>query len=208
MSSSDEREIIFAHALKDQEHLKTTLEISFAFPELRKRIIHDFLDSLEEFVLDMLGHPNESEWRFIIDEYHHDLRKSPLEKYRRFGFGKTSWRRQYGVALEPHKDSACDVRIGVWREYNQTTKMGAPRFQPNGLLREELNNKIRNGGDTLNDWWEWSHFLDAPYRNWDTKEALIKLYNGEAVRYIGDELVSIIKVAEQFIDEHVKQNSQ
>ena len=209
MPSSSEEEIILEHALSNQEDLDTTLDIAFAFSELRRRIIVGFLEKLGTFVLDEFRRrsDDESEWEIVIDDYHRDLRSSPLEKYLRFGFGKTSWRRQYGVALEPHKDNACDVRIGVWREYNQTTKMGAPRFQPNGLLRDELNHRIRNGGTNDNPYWEWHYALDAPYRNWNTKEALIKLYNGQkAVEDLGQYFVSIIEKAAPIIDKHVRKS--
>ena len=208
MPSSDEREIILEHALKNQENLETTLDIGFAFSELRRRIIVGFLEKLGTFVLDELRQHSDdgSEWEIVIDDYHRDLRSSPLEKHLRFGFGKTSWRRRYGVALEPHKDNACEVIIGVWREYNKKTKRGARRFQPQDHLRKELNHKIRNVGTNDNPYWEWHHALDVPYRNWNTKETLIKLYNGEAVEKRGQEFVRILKVAERIIDEHVQKS--
>ena len=201
MSSSSEREIekiILEHALKDQENLATTLDIGFAFPELRKRIIVGFLDKLERFVLENLGDLDATEWKVSGN-----LRCSPLERYAFFSFGKEKWENQYGVGLQPQEANAGHVIIGVWRQYDDKTKEGAPRFQPEDLLYKKLN-KIRQG--KYNNYWEWYHDLDTPYRNWNRKEALIKLHNGEAVKYLGQYLVEIIKVAEQVIDDHVGQS--
>ena len=201
MSSSSEREIILEYALK-KENLGTTLDIGLAFPALRERIIVGFLDKLEKFVLDKLKQrPDASEWGIFIEDDDHDLRKPPLKRYQYFGFGKTSWKKQYGVALQPQSDNAGDVIIGIWRQYDEKTGTGVRRID---LLFQELNN-IRNGKHS--DWWEWYHFLEDLYRNWNTKEALIKLHNGEAVEYLGQYLVNIIEVAAPIIDAHVRGSS-
>ena len=198
MAMRNEREITLAHAL-ERENLGTTLDIGLAFPALRERIIVGFLDKLEKFVLDKLKQrPDASEWGIFIEDDDHDLRKPPLKRYQYFGFGKISWKKQYGVALQPQSDNAGDVIIGIWRQYDEKTGTGVQRID---LLFQELNN-IRNGKHS--DWWEWYHFLEDPYRNWNTKEALIKLHNGEAVEHIGSKLGQIINVAAPIIDEHVR----
>ena len=208
MPSSIERDIILKHALSNPENLETTLDIGLALSDLREKIIKGFLDQLEESVLGQLNQRSDkSEWEIVIDAYHHNLRESPLKRYLRFGFGKESWGNQYGVALEPLKDNACEVIVGVWRRYDEKTKKGAQRFQPKDHLRKELNHKIRNGRTNGDPYWEWHHPLDDPYRNWNTKEALIKLHNGEAVEYIGKKFVEIINKAAPIIDAHVRGSS-
>ena len=203
MPSSTERDIILEHALRNQENLETTLDIGLAFLALRERIIVGFLDKLEKFVLDKLKQrPDASEWGIFIEGDDHDLRKPPLKRYQYFGFGKQSWKKQYGVALQPQSDNARDVIIGIWRQYDEKTGTGVRRID---LLFHELNN-IRNGKHS--DWWEWYHFLEDPYRNSNTKEALIKLYNGEAVEKLGQDLVRIINLAAPIIDRHVQEASQ
>ena len=198
MPSSTERDIILEHALRNQENLETTLDIGFAFSELRKRIIVGFLDKLKGFVLEKLGDPDKSKWK-VNDDSDDSLRNCPLEQYKAFSFGKKSWK-NHGVALESQKDG--NVIIDVWR------KPSVPRFQPEDLLRKELNHSVRQGqGAPSNKYWEWYHYLDDPYRNWNTKETLIKLYNGEAVEKLGQDLVRIIEVAEPIIDAHVQKSS-
>ena len=205
MSNSSERKnigeskMILEHALASEKNLKTTLDIGLAFSDLKEKIIHDFLDKLEKFVLEKLQedpsqYPNASEWIVTCES----LRHSPLEKYKKFMFGKDMWKNQYGVALEPQGDDACGVILGVWRESDETKNIG-PRFRQEDLSK--LNN-IRSGKTT--NCYEWHYYLDLPYPNWNTKEALIKLHDGEAVEPIGKELVEIIKVAEPIIDKHVR----
>ena len=206
MSSSSEREIILEYALRNQENLGTTLDICLTFHALRERIIVGFLDKLEKFVLDKLKQrPDASEWGISIEDDDHDLRKSPLNRYWYFGFGKKSWKKQYGVALQPQSANACDVIIGIWRQYDEKTKKGAPKFQPEDLLKKALVDEIRNGKRTK--YWEWCHLLEDT-QNWNTKEALIKLHNGEAVKVIGPYLMKIIKVAAPIIDGHIRGSSK
>ena len=202
MSGLSDRDILLEHALSNQKNLEIMLNINFELDELRKRIITGFLDKLEEFVLDKLKpRSDSSEWEIVIDADHRNLRESPLEKCLRFGFGKNSWENQYGVALEPQQDNAGDVRIGVWRWYDEANDTGAPRFEPEEL--KELN-KIRPGGN--NNWWEWHYLLDAPYRDWGTKDGLVKLkfHENEALNHIGQKLVKIIEVMAPIIDARVQ----
>ena len=210
MSSSNESKIILKHALESKENLETALLINSAFNgDLRGQIIAGFLNELEKYVLAELKQRSDGlEWGTIIDTDHRDLRDVPLKRWQRFGFGKTSWKKRYGVALEPQNVSAHDVIIGVWREYNETTKKGAPRFQPEDRLWEILNDRIGRTGE-LNAWWEWYCYLDDPYRHWGTKDGLIrlKLHEDEAVRHIGQELIRIIEVAAPIIDKHVRGSS-
>lgn len=206
MGDSIERNLIFNHALENEKNLEIVFKINSAFDdklELHRRIIVQFLDKLEKFVLNELGDPDMLEWDVNKDK---PLLDSPLDQYNHFSFRKKSWGTLYGVGLQPHEANACEVIIGVWRQYNETTRRGARRFTPRDRLTRELNAKIRNGDPNGNPHWEWCHPLDAPYRNWNTKEALIKLYNGEAAQQIGQKLVDIIKVAAPIIDKHVQKS--
>ena len=198
-----ERMMILEHAL-EKENLETALDIGFAFDDLRERIIVGFLSKLEKSVLGILRQRRDgSEWHVSGN-----FRCSPLESYASFSFGKKTWGNQYGVALQSHAANACEVIIGVERWYDDKTNKGARRFQPKDHLRKKLNHKIRNGVANDNRYWEWRHHLDDPYRNWNGKETLIKLHNGEAVKVIGLYLVKIIKVAAPIIDRHVQGSSK
>ena len=197
-----ENKMILEHALASEDNLKTALEINSAFNgDLDRRIFVGFLDKLEEFVLDKLRQqlPDASEWEVIVV----DLRRSPFDKSTDFSFGKRSWGTQYRVALEPKKDNACDVILGVWREEN------TPRFQPENLLKQALDRTIGEGNNNNDKGWEWFQHLKDPYRNWGTKDGLIRLkfHEDEAIKHIGEKLVDIIKVAAPIIDEHVQKFS-
>lgn len=203
MSMENERETILKHAQESEENLKTALDIGFAFSELQngglqnsefqKRIIVGFLNKLGKFVVDKLGDPDESRWKVNDDS----LRDSPLKKDKIFSFGEKSWEDQYGVALSADTSNACDVLIGVWTKDNKKVQ---ELFK---LLKEKLDDSSRKKGKK-EDPWGWYYHLDPPYLYWNTKETLIKLYNGEAVKHIGEELVKTIKVAAPIIDKHVR----
>ena len=204
MPSSTERDIILEHALRNQENLETALDIVFSFPGLQEQIIVGFLNKLEKFVLDELGDPDGSKWKVNNGS----LRDSPLGKGKVFSFGNKSWGDQYGVALAPEKGNVREVAIGA---YGRTTK---PRV---GRLKETLDAilkaldatiKLRETDEDENGLLHWRYsYPDAPYRDWNTKDALIKLYNGKAVEDLGPDLVQIINVAAPIIDKHVRRSS-
>ena len=195
MAMRNKKEITLAHALA-RENLETALDINSAFNgELHDRIIVDFLKKLEEFVLEELRNcfGKLDEWeidRFLVGS---------SAAHKTFGFKKKAWKGQYAVILVPQKNNACDFRIGVWREKS------TPRFQPEDSLKQALDDTIGPGNN--NDHWEWYRSLNEPYMNWNQKDALIKLYNGEAVEYLGQYLVNIIEVAAPIIDKHVRRTS-
>lgn len=207
MSMGNEKKIILEHAL-EEKYLETALDINSAFNgNLHGQVIVGFLNKLEKSVLAKLKQRSDGlEWVTIIDTNHRNLREFPLKQYQRFGFGKTSWEMRFGVALEPQDVNAHDVIMGVWRKYNQSTKEGAPRFQPEDRLRAILNDRTERTGEH-NDWWEWYSYLNEPYRSWGTdhnRTIRLKLQEDEAVEHVGKELVQIIKVAAPIIDEHVR----
>lgn len=192
MSGSTERDTILKHAL-EKENLETALDINSAFKgDLHGQIIVGFLAELKKYVLDTLGDLDEREWQ--LDK---NLVDSPLQAHKSFGLKKNAWNGQYAVILAPQQNDARDFRIGVWKQKDEPS-------QPS--LKSKLDDTFSRNGDA-NNWWEWYHYLDAPYRNWNTKEALIKLHDGEAVEPIGQEFVEIIKVAARIIDTHVQKSS-
>ena len=192
MSSSSEREIILEHALKNQENLKIALDVGFAFNDLRKEIIVDFLDGLRNFVLGKLGDHDDSLWHVNDDS----LYRFPLKNNYYFSFEKKSWGERHGVGLQLHKNEAF---IGVWRPD------GVPKID---LLKQTLDKKIKPGGH--DKWYEWYCYLEDPYRNWGATDGFIRLKfpNGKAVKHIGQELVQVIKAAAPIIDEHVRESSK
>ena len=96
--------------------------------------------------------------------------------------------------------------MGVWKNNDPN-----PIFNEEDRLRKTLSelsaNFARHRGREPSEWndmVEWYCCLKAPYQNWNTKEALIKLHNDEeTVRDLGSALVKIIRV----IDEHVRRTS-
>ena len=206
MAMRNEREIIRTHAL-EKGNLEIALDINFAFNgDLHGQIIAGFLNKLKEFVLDKLRQsPDRSKW----DVNNETLLDSPLPNYADFSFGKMSWEKQYGVGLQlqqPPKDNEDKTRkviIGVWKPEDD--------LWPGELeerLRNKLNRRLGREGKKPTKNWLWYYYLDDdPYGNWNGKDALIKLYNGQkAVKDLGQKLVEIIEEAAPIIDEHVQES--
>ena len=210
MSNSSERKMIVEHALENKENLEIALDINSAFKgELHGQIIIGFLNKLENFVLDELQQqrPDASkEWCINND----GLRQHPRKRDEQFSFGKVSWGNRHGVILSPADYDACAFAMGVW-----TKDTPKPIFNEEDRLRKKLTDQTAKFDgikveptEWTDKWredkhWVWHCCLKSPYRNWNTKEALIKLQNDEkTVHDLGSALVKIIKA----IDEHVRKS--
>ena len=208
MSMRNEEKKILDHALENEKNLKIALDINSAFEgNLNKKIIKDFLNKLKDFVLDKLGDPDMSQWA-LTNSY--SLFNSPLKSEQMFGFKKKEWEDQewkdqndkndkYSVVLVPGSDDACGFEICVFKHRD------APRVMPEGYLWKTLNKRFGES-EKPTAWWEWHRPLHDRYRNWGTKDGLLRLrfHEDEAVKHIGQDLVNIIEVAAPIIDEHVK----
>ncbi len=174
-----------------------------------------FLRGFMDYVLDTFPHPHYRQWVCEIIKYRflNKLKKrficpngSPeasqwhingclLEdpdpwnnEHAHFSLIKNSWGNRYGVGFQPW-----DNCIGVWRISSVESVRG---------LKQALDMEIMEGEN--DNEWEWYRKLESPYDNLLSKNALIKMYSGEAVEYFAEYLERIIHIAEPIIDEHVR----
>ena len=97
------------------------------------------------------------------------------------GFAKKSWNRRYGIGIQLYGDK---FSVGVYKA--EASQNQIPQ------LWETLNDKVRLG--IHEPWWEW-------YSKLEQKEALLKMYDGEAE--ICNDLKRISEEAKHFIAQHV-----
>jgi len=186
MPLSSERELVLGHALESTTNMEMALDIAFAYRDLRRRVIGDyFVVQLECKVRQAL---DAAEWKLITT-----MRENPFARFASFCVAKKNWEGRYGVGLEAQMGDARSFLVGIWKDHQ-----GRP---PITGLKEKLDIQIRQG--QVSNRWDWFHYLDHPYRDWD-KEALMQMYNGNAAARLGEYLVNLATLAAPTIDSHVR----
>ena len=194
MSYSNETTIILNHALESQNNLKMALAVHSAYGSHHKRdqllweVIKKFKNELKRCLqihLDM----SQYEFTYKSDNKEFGTLCPSPEEYTTFGFGKNSWRRQYGIGIEYHSGT---IIWGLWKPYK------VPFLNS---LNEAIDNEILQDGNR-SDSWEW--FISSPEL---TNEELIHMYNGETVYQLCKDLIRINKEAAPIIDRHFSLHS-
>ena len=153
-------------------------------------IKYHFLNKLKERFVCPNGSPEASQWHI-----NGGLLEDPdpcNNKHNHFSLIKNSWRDRYRVGFQPW-----DNCIGVWR-----SSLGVESVPDR---KQALDTEIMDGKNE--DYWEWYRKLESPYDNLLSKDALIKMYTGEAVEDFAEYLKRIIHIAEPIIDAHVQKSS-
>jgi hypothetical protein len=91
MANEEEIKMIVDYALKDDTNLKIAVKIASAFDEIRKKIIIDFLDALENALKESL----DGEW--IINN---DLKQNVFDHWRGFYISKRAWKENYQIGIQ------------------------------------------------------------------------------------------------------------
>ena len=221
-NDSGSERIIIEHALENEKNLAMVLDIIFAGPELRQRIIKPFLKQLQCFIekeLDM------SQWDFEWgDKFKDDPSIIFKDPYRNedsiiFRVSKETWREkggpQYSVGIRSRHEGKA-VEIGAFFNVDN-------RNVDNRSLRDELDEKleINREPNNLPDGWikrlyssdpnGWNYKNDPDswnYANWRDTDTLVKMSTetDRVVNVVGEHLIDILKGAEPVIDEWVKEN--
>ena len=162
------------------------------FPSPRYRqwvceiIKYRFLNKLKERFICPDGSPEASQWKINGGLLEDPDRRN--NEHAHFSLMKNSWGARYGVGFQPW-----DNCIGVWR---------SPGVESVPDFKKALNAKIMDGENEGE--WEWYVKLESPYDNLLSKNALIKIYTGEAVEDFAEYLEHIIHIAEPIIDKYVE----
>ena len=158
-------------------------------------IKYRFLNKLKERFICPNASPEASQWHMNHNE---SLLEDPDAMNNHFSLIKNSWGDRYGVGFqrfERVKFQPLNTCIGVWK---------APHVESVPDLKRALDTKIMDGKN--DNGWEWYCELESPYDNLLSKNALIKMYSGEAVEYFAEYLERITHIAEPIIDKHVRKS--
>lgn len=181
MKTSD-LDIIVEHALSDENKLSVALDVAFAFPEIRRRLIVEATANLESLIKQEF-----STSRLLLDN---QFREFPLAIYTGFWVKNAAWPEGYRVGFEAQASDARNICFG----------MVAPR---ESLRRSELKRLLDEAikpGRYSKDW-PWFNDLSGYYGSWDNKEALLALHDNSSAggaNELFSRLVAIINVVDQF----------
>lgn len=187
--ANKEKELIASYVLQNEGNLEVALKIAFAFDEIRKKIILDFLEALEKDLSKSLDH------KWVIKN---DLKENVFDHWRGLYITKNEWREDllYRIGFASEKYGARGFIIGVTKKQESQPIEG-------GKLNKLLGEKYKPG--LASSHWEWYQWVEGNYGNWDNEEVLIKMYQKqETVSYFKEQILRIKEIAEPIIDEAVK----
>jgi hypothetical protein len=184
MEASD-FEVVIDHILENKNNLEMALDVAFAYPEIRRRLILRGLESLDRVVRQGL---NSTDWMVETT-----LQAKPFDRFGGYFVAKKVWADHWKIGLEAQKVNAREFIIGVkkWRE----------DLTPIGGLKTALDASIRHG--LASPWWDWYHLLEPPYADWDTKQVLIAIYDGSAPEFLGNYLLRMTSLVTPLIERHL-----
>ena len=178
---------IIDYTFENEDNVKTALQIIYGCQnEIRKRIIIDFLKSLEGALRDIF--PNR-EWR--VENL---LRENVLGPNSGIYFAKGHGVESYKIGFYPNSAGPKGFIIGIVKP---------PQAQPIPNLKTEIEARYRPG--QANEGWEWWQWIGGDYGNWDNERTLIQLYRqDEAIQYFCDHLARLKDIASPFIDDAMR----
>lgn len=188
MASEAERGLIVNYALRDEGNLEVACKIAFAFDEIRKKIITDFVDFLENTLRETLG----DEWKIK-----NDLKENVFARWRGLYVSKKEWGDNYSIGISSQRTGPKDFMMLV------TTRIKEPI--DGGKLKNLLDEKYGQGMSYPGSS-EWCHWVDDMYRDWDSEEVLIKMNfkKVEVASHFKERILRVKEIAEQVIDEAIK----
>lgn|GEM_PF-6670570 len=181
----DRQDIILEHCTKDMEALELSLDIIDAGKQLRHQIISKAMDELKVLLREKLG----KNW--IVKN---EISKAPGERDTRIWFWHNDWE-NYNIGLSP----------GSLNNRNYCFYVGSPqndgKDEPEAKIDQKVTSTLSNKfGGKASNWSHWAKYSESPYRYWDNKESLLRLANGEGVKFLLKKLLLIKDTLEEVID--------
>jgi hypothetical protein len=192
MKTFEDSEAIVDHAVESEDNLRMAVCVGLAFDRLKEKIVREFTARLIAELRTRLG----KSWA-VKDAWS----KTPLKKGY-ISVRKEQWAGNLAVCLGCEKVGPSELYWSTWPEKTLNTAKSA---ELKAALDEQYAPGFKNGA--INPWWKW---VDKPFGEWNTEEALIGLWNNEkalngfwnkeeAVEYYTSHLVRIAKIADAIV---------
>lgn len=190
MPISSDIEIVVEHTLQSEDNLRLAAWVSAAFEQVRQRVVREFVKRLQSDLLARLG----DSW--AVEQ---NCDKDALKADWLVDIKKKRWHDNCSICLEGSKEGPRAVDYFVWLDSDMP---GKARLAEE--LKAALDEKHGVGKKSANAPW-WS-FLEPPYDDWTTENALVLLYRkADAAEEIAGQLESICRTVEPIADRRVRQ---
>jgi hypothetical protein len=183
MKRADEGDVIAAHAFENERNLRIAAKVGLAFSQIKEQIIGEFVQVMIGQLRVALG----NSWA-VDDQWS----ETPLIRGAYVAAYKRAWVVEASVGLCCEKTGPSDLDFFVYLEKKERSAAAVQ-------LREALNERYANGNHSGNNpWWK---FVDPPFRDLTTEDALIGLWKkDEAALYYASHLLKICQIAGPFLD--------
>jgi hypothetical protein len=182
--SRSEEDIIVHHILRSEDNVGYAFDVANAYPKARHRLIAKEMSALKQLLQDQLG----PDVAFPEDGFG----AAWIARYATFSVRVRSWPEDITVAIQADASDARQLFLGV-------TDAGASA-DPD--LRRHLNtalSKLKSSG--MENVWAWWYELDPPYRDWNTKDAMIRFHNGDAAKDFAGWIVKAARIVQAVLEE-------
>lgn len=176
--NNDFKQEIINHALCSAENLSMAINIASAVEDIKKQLIKKFAESLLTNL--QTGLPKENGWEIDAE----GLIETPFAKHSGLFVKNKNWQEGLGIVLEAQNTNYHSFLFMVYSEKTLSE-------DKKNKIKAELENK---NSVSKNSTWPntiWCRNLQSDLMNWDNEAALLKIYNGDALDYVVNELVSI-----------------
>lgn len=163
-----------------RDHLDLAYDVAATYPEVHRQLLREGLAAMKEHLHAAIP-PGELE---ITDGFSPD----PYQRYVHLSARRRTWPAGIAVAIEPQATNARQLIIGL---------LAQPPAQIPSEAVTKLNRDIRAGN--ASNHWAWWYMLDAPYRHWDEKRAVLAFGNGDAPKELAAQLLAVIRTADPLI---------
>jgi hypothetical protein len=190
-----EATLIADTCVESEQNLRIAAKLFANANPIKAKIIQEFIQSVIDKVKQRLG----QSWTV------EDVIETPLERGSCIAAYKTTWKDGTCILLHCGKTGPRDLNFSVFLG----NKLSVRGHQiANALENTTLTTELKQAldryavGRRLCDETPWWKFVDEPYRDWNTEEALIFLWkkDEEAVEYYTQHLFKICEVAGPLLD--------
>ena len=175
------------YILEDENKMRTAAAVFNAWPEVRKKLVSDFLDRLKR----ALQQKRELErWEFG------SWGRPFTDSQAAFDFWKPTWKAEYSVSLRFDQHGE-EVFFGVARD---AAKERIKKCEPGPELLTAVKEHYTSAGATR--WWEaWVSVQSLP-ADWTKAEVLWRMRDGndEFVDKVAEQLVRVAQISERIVD--------
>jgi hypothetical protein len=178
VQNEDDGGLILSYALKNKDDLETALKVGARNQEIRKAVIGGFSEWLTGHLRSELN----TAWQ--VENL------GMFERQKGIRLFKSTWR-EHWIELAPDRSGGGNVFLCVRNRGNVAS---------NERIKQHLD-ALRHGSSEGE--WSWWFYLTPVYREWDSLDLLLKMYERDAglLDYVRAEIVRVARAAEPVIDE-------